>query len=106
MRMPDRVGERLLHDAVRGEVDACRKVGRDAVDRQLDAQPGVASMGDERIQITQRRLRGELGRGVAQHADQPAHLAERLATDPLDGQQCLAFLGPAPAVSMRRTPDA
>ena len=87
----ERVGQRLLHDAVGGEVDAGRQLARLAVDVQLDRQPGRAGALDQRAELVQRRLRRERGGLLAgvQHAEQVAHLAQRLAAGALDQRRGL-----------------
>ena len=82
----ERVGQRLLDDAVGGEVDAGGQLAALALDAQLDRQPRRARALDERAEPVQRRLRRELGEVLAgvQHAEQAAHLAQRLAAGALD----------------------
>ena len=53
----ERVGQRLLHDAVGGEVDAGRQLAPLAGHVQLDRQPGRAAALDQRAELVQRRLR-------------------------------------------------
>src|SRR5262249_25068829 len=76
--VPAGVGERLLHDAVRGELDA----GRQRHHVALQDQPGTAAgrgagLVDQLVELRQAGLRGpgRLGPGVLpEHAQQPAHL--------------------------------
>ena len=73
-----RVGERLLDDPVRGEVDAAGERGRLALDPQLDRLAGVAGARGERVDVREARRRGRVG---VRRADEPAELGQRLARD-------------------------
>ena len=87
---PARSGlERILDHPVRREVDARAQAhARVALDAQLHREPALAGALDERLEhAREARLRGQL-RAIAvapQHAQQPAHLGERVATGLLDG---------------------
>jgi hypothetical protein len=89
----ERVRQRLLHDPVRGEVDARRQLDRIALDAVLDRQARVADLLDEPAERRHPRLRRERGQLVraAEHPEQAAHLGERGAAGLLDGQQRLAL---------------
>ncbi len=58
-------------------------------------QPGGAGAGDELADLGQRRLRRERGRlvGAVEHAEQVAHLAQRLAAGALDPRRGLERAG-------------
>ena len=86
------VGQRLLHDAVGGEVDAGRERALPAADLDVDRDVGGAALGHELVQPREARLRrrGRVLLVGAQDAEQPAHLADRLPAGGLDGQQRLA----------------
>ena len=78
--MLERVGERLLHDAEDGQLRSGGKLAHVAFDRDRNGQPGRAHLADEHVDLLQTRLRHEpaLALAVPQHAEQAAHLAERL----------------------------
>ena len=83
--MLDDVRQRLLHDAVGGEVEPGGQLAPLALDRELDRHAGAARALDQRVELAQRRLRRVLGVLVGvQHAEQRAHLGERLAPGALD----------------------
>ena len=86
MRVLERVGQALLDDPVRGEVDPARERERLAVDVQLDGQPGAADLVQQRVEAVEPGLRHELGLvPVAAHrGQQAAHLGERGAAGLLD----------------------
>ena len=85
----DHVGERLLHDAVRREIDAGRHVGPVPVDRELDVDAGARHVGHQPVEVCEPRGGDEGGRlvavGRAQDAEEPAHLPQRRAGRGLDG---------------------
>ena len=85
----ERVGQALLHEAERGQVDTGRQRPGEPLDAQLDVEPRVARAGDERAEAIERGLRGVLGVLAvgAQDAEQPAHLGQRLAARGLDRPQ-------------------
>ena len=87
----ERVGERLLHDAVRGQVDTGTEVARLTVDGQLDGKAGRSRLRDELLELRHPGLRGEseLLAALAQQADQSPHLLQRLAARALGGEQRL-----------------
>ena len=96
--MLERVGERLLHDAVRGEVDARRQLARRARDTKLDGETGRANVPNERVELCKGRLRRHRDLLVlgAEHAEQPPHLVERLrggSLDRVDGRAGVVGLG-------------
>ena len=88
----ERVRERLLHDAVGGDVDARRQRRSVALDPQLDGQTGLAHMLNQPVEVAQARLRREreLLVAAAQDAEQPAHLNERLPPRRLDRAERVA----------------
>ena len=78
----ERVGQRLLDDAVGGEVDARRQRPRLALDAQLDREPGGAALGRRARRARRAPAAGASSAAVvgrAQHAEHPAQLGERLA---------------------------
>ena len=77
----ERVGERLLHDAEDGQLRSGGKLAHVAFHRDLHGQPGRAHLPDEHVDLMQARLRHEpaLALAVPEHAEQAAHLAERLS---------------------------
>jgi hypothetical protein len=82
----ERVGQRLLHDPVRRDVDARRQLDRLALDHDLDWQPRRTGARDELVEPPQARRRRErqLRLVVAQQPQRTAHLAERLLARVLD----------------------
>ena len=99
--MLERVRQRLLHDPVGGQVDARRQLAALALDRQLDRKPRVAHLRDERLELSERRLRRERDVLVvgAQHAQQPPHLGQRRRAGRLDCVERLVALGARRAVT-------
>ena len=91
-RVLERVGQRLLHDPVGGEVDAGRQQPRLALDRKLDGQTDLTHLIDERLELAEAGLRPECGFGVgaAQQAEHAPKLAERLAPRGRDRDECIA----------------
>ena len=85
----ERVGQALLHEPERGQVNAGRERPRLALDVEVDLEAGVARACDERAETLERRLRGVLGVLAlgAQDVQQAAHLGERLAARRLHGAQ-------------------
>src|SRR3954447_22528561 len=75
------VGEGLLHEAIGGEVDARWELALLALDLQVYLEPRLAHRPDQDVERAQRRLRGELRHRalLAEEADEPAHLGQRLA---------------------------
>ena len=92
--MLERVGQALLDDPVRGQVERAGEGGDIAVDLQVDGQAGAADRFDERVEVVEPRLGGELGVLVlAPHrAEQAAHLRQRAAAGPLDALERLLVL--------------
>ena len=88
-RRVEGAGERLLHDAIGGQVDAGREWHALTADVQLDRQAGCAHARDELGDMGERRLRGERELLVlpAQHPEQRPDLAERLAPGVLHGSE-------------------
>jgi hypothetical protein len=83
----ERVGQRLLHDPVGGQVDAGGQRPRFALDRQLDRQAGLAGGQHQRIEVGQAGLRGQrlaTAAAVTQQPEQPAHLGQGLPARGLD----------------------
>src|SRR5439155_11964466 len=103
--VPKRVGQRLLHDPERGEVDPGRQIDRIALDAEVDGEPGVADLLEQLLDPGEPRLWRELGPvlGAAQHAEQAAHLRERLPAGLLDGLERLAL---ALLLGREQPPDA
>jgi hypothetical protein len=100
------VRQRLLHDAVGGEVDAGRQRPPLALDGEVDVQAGRADLLDQRIEAREARLRREqvLGLSLAQDAEQEAQLAERLAARSLDQRERLLGLGTLAGERTARSP--
>ena len=90
-RVLERVGERLLDDPVRRQVEARGKVGRLALDGQLDGQAGGAHGLGKVIEACEAGLRREQVAvvGLAHHPEHPVHLGERAAPRLLDVHQGL-----------------
>ena len=89
------VGESLLHDAVRREVDGARKGGRLAVHVEPYVEPRGANVCRQGLQVLQPGTGRELEQVVAlpQRTQHPAHLSERRAARLLNVSQCLPLLG-------------
>ena len=89
------VGESLLDDAVRGEVDGARKWGRLAVHVESYVEPRGAHVSRQGRQVVQPGTWRELEQVVAvpQRTQQPAHLRECRAARLLDVSQRLPLLG-------------
>jgi hypothetical protein len=90
------VGERLLHDAVGGQLDAGIQRGDAPADDQARARSRrvarLVDQGEELLETGLRRPRRLRSGVLAQHAEQPAHLRERRARGVADGQQALGAL--------------
>jgi hypothetical protein len=87
--VPERVGQRLLHDPVGRQVDPGRQRPRLTLHRHLDRQAGLAGRHGQGLEVGQARLGGEGGVGrlavvVAQQPQQPAQLDQGLAAGRLD----------------------
>jgi hypothetical protein len=80
------VGQRLLYDAVGGEVHARRHRHRVPLHDEVDAQTRRTHVLHQPLDLLQPRLRAERQRVVAgaQHAEHSAHLPHRLARRRLD----------------------
>src|SRR6266536_908396 len=99
-RVPHRVGERLLHDPVGGQVQPGRQRPGLALHHQRRRQAGLVGALDEGGQLRDGWLWRELvGCWAAplEDADQPAHLAERLPAGGVDEAQPGIGLGGAGA---------
>jgi len=79
----DRIGERLLDDAVGGQVDAGRQRARLALDGERDGESGGARALDEAVELAHGRLRRAVV-GVVHHAEQAPHLGQSGAPGILD----------------------
>ena len=97
-RVATRVGQGLLDDAVRGELDA----GSSGVTCPLHDEPGAGTSGagagvvDQVDHFGESRLgcaRQERVGVLAQHAEQPAHLAQRVARGLADRGESLGAFG-------------
>ena len=115
--MLDHVGERLLDDAERGQVEAGRQAAGSADPLDGHRDPGPRGPLHQPVQVAQARcgnerggrpdgispepdgrrrpdpgqsgggFRGDLGVGLAEHAEHPLHLAQRLTAHRLDRAQ-------------------
>jgi hypothetical protein len=76
----ERIGQRLLDDPERGQVERRRQRSRRALDPERDRESRLANPADELLEVGQSRLRPERGRAVvrAEHAEQRPHLVDRL----------------------------
>ena len=94
VRVPQCVGQALLDDPIRREVDSARKRERLTVDVQLDGQPGAADLVQQRVEAVQPGLRHELHfLTVASHRRQEAsHLGQGHAPGALDALERIAVL--------------
>ena len=95
VRVAQRVRERLLDDAVGGEVDAGRQRDGRALALDDDLEPRGLDGGGERVEVVEARLRGVpvlavLGLVGAHGLQQAAQLGERVAAGGLDRLQGLA----------------
>ena len=80
----DHVGQRLLEDPERRQVDALGERPRVALDGELDAKAGRARALQEVAEVGQPRLRRALGRLVlagSQQLERAVHLRHRLAAE-------------------------
>ena len=92
--MLQHVRQSLLHDAVRGEIDAGRQRPGRALGHGLDGQAGAADGLEQLVELCESWLGHQLGLLIVgfQHPDQTAHLghAEPAGVfDPAQGQRCL-----------------
>lgn len=106
----ERVGERLLDDAVGGYVDAGREGPGFPGDADLHRQPSEGEAVHKSAQTVQAGLRGEVilivavgGRG--EQAEQVAQLGQSTPSCPLDGLQSLAGVGRCWRAGARRGKD-
>ena len=80
----DDVGQRLLEDPERRQVDALGERARVALDGELDPQAGRARALQQVVEVGQPRLRRALGRLVlvgSQQLERAVHLGHRLAAE-------------------------
>jgi ABC-2 type transport system ATP-binding protein len=93
LRVLDRVGESFLYQAIRGQVDACRKLDGLSFDAQINLEPRLARLRHEPVEMLEAWLRSERRRffGPPQHSDHPAHLGQRLSAGSLDDEQRVAL---------------
>ena len=91
----ERVGETLLHNPIRGEVDPWRERETLPGEVQLDGQPGAADLLDQRVEAVKAGLRRELDAiaVTAHHTEQTAHLRQCAAPGLLDTPEGIAILG-------------
>ena len=77
-RVLERVGQALLDDSIRGEVDRPRQREGLAVDVEPDRQAGAPDLFHQRIETVEAGLRRELGlfTVVAHGPEQTAHLGK------------------------------
>ena len=94
VRVLQRVGQALLDDPIRREVDPARKRERLTVDVQLDGQPGAADLVEQRVEAVKPGLRHKLRfLTVASHRGQKAsHLGQRHAPGALHALERIAVL--------------
>jgi hypothetical protein len=83
----ERIGQRLLDDAVGGQLDTERQGALLALDVEAHRETGVVHGRDELLELVEPWLRreAELVARVSQHPDEATHLDQRLATRLLDG---------------------
>ena len=94
-RVAQRVRQRLLHDPVGGHVEPGRQLDGLTVHGQRRVEPRAADLLHELVDAPQRWLRRQLGAGIAlaQDAQHPVQLADRLAAGLLDAVEHLALAG-------------
>ena len=95
-RVAPRVRQRLLDDPIRGEVDPRGQRHDLALQDEADVRAGVARRVDELGELVETRLRRTLGVAVdvlAQNAEQPARLGERVARGRGDRLEATASVG-------------
>ena len=93
--VPANVRERLLEDPVRAEVDAGRQRRHGALERERHGRPGGAGRLHELVQAREARLRVARRlclRVLAEDAEQPAHLRQRVARGLADRLEVRAAL--------------
>ena len=111
----DHVRQRLLHDAVDRELDGARQRSGLTLDDDAHREPGVGEPIGQRVDVVDPRRRSPVGIAV-EAAEHMVELAERLATDRLDGRErrCarlrVAFEHPAAGAGLQhhhveRVPD-
>ena len=88
-RVADDVGQRLLHDPERCQIDARRERPTLAVHFQRDPDAGRGGAGHEVVKAVQARRRrpGRLLAGAAQHAEHRADLAQGVGARLVDRRQ-------------------
>ena len=84
----DRVGQRLLHDAVDGELGAGAERAALAADLERHRQARGARALDELREPVERRRRRAVGRGL-EHAEQYVHLGQRVGAGDADARRRL-----------------
>ena len=87
--VPEGIGQRLLHDPVRGEVDARREFPRLHLRRRLRPAARPLCTCSTSLSSSFRLGCGASGRHLvasAEHAEQATHLVERLVAGPFDGR--------------------
>ena len=99
-RVTHHVGERLLHDAVRGDVDGRRHVVEVGVEPEVHGQARVARLLHQPVELANARrgcawrIAVGVGGGVAvagvgpQHTDGDPELVERLLAEVFDRGEC------------------
>ena len=92
LRVPERVGQALLHDSIGREVDRGGQRDALALDLQPHRKARAPELLDQRVEAVEARMRGALGvLTVASHrAEQAAHLAQCRAAGLLDAPERLA----------------
>jgi hypothetical protein len=95
-RVPTSICQRLLDDAIRGEIDARRQGNDLSLQDQPDVGTGVARRVDQVVQPVEARLRRALGLArdvLAQHSEQAPGLGQRLAGRHRDRLEAAARVG-------------
>ncbi len=108
--MLERVGQSLLHDPVGGQIDSRCEGGGLTLDEEANRQPRLPYLLDQVVQLSEARLRCQLrlALGVAEQAEQPAQLHQRLAAGGLDRAEQVArgpFLAVEHALDCLRLDD-
>ena len=97
-RVLESVRQRLLDDAIGGELERTREAAPLSVDDELDGEPSLNGVRDQLVEPCQVGARRQLVGlvGAAEEAEQAVQLVDRLATRGLDrAQDLLRLLGPA-----------
>jgi len=104
----EHIGERLLHDAVRGQLDARREGALCSLDAHLHADTCVPHLVDERVELHEARLRCQrrvAGSFVFEDAHHTAEVGHRLAPGLLDdakGCRSVTWIANRDALRRRR----